>query len=284
MEVSFTNDGGAATPAPVIDTQATVTPAPADATNPNPPAVRAPSQVAAPSGLVLGDKLPEFKDIILPRLNLVQNIGQLKDSFTPGSIVFGQNAVLYCPQENDPKTGNCKVPASPPVRICVLGFRPTRYVEAVEGGAGRGLICNTEAEVRANGGTMDYQEWKLKKAAGMKRFQPLAEAVIAIERPEICADDDTVFVYTVAGKKVAIGLWAMKGTSYTAAAKRVFFTARAMGCLTKGYPTRIFSLTTREESFNGTNKAWVPVCLPIEKTSEEFLAFVAGVLNPPEAE
>jgi hypothetical protein len=164
-----------------------------------------------------------------------------------------------------------------------MGFRPTRYVEKVTGGA-RGLIVNTEDEVRAAGGTLDYKEWNLKKASGMKRFEVLAEALVAIERPEHVADDETVFVYPVTDgdktRKFALALWAMKGTAYTAAAKRVFFTNRAVGCLRKGYPTRSFQLSTRFESFDNGNGAWVPVALPGAESTPGFMEFARAILNP----
>lgn len=294
MNHSFSRDPSAN---PVIDIPSTVVienqaiPTPASEA---PTTVEAPAPVpavipktsralTAPSGIVLGDKIPEFKDIILPRINFVQGVGALKDQFQQGSIIFGQNTVLFTPPVMDHTTGMVSQPALPPVNLVVFGFRPTRYVEKIVGGA-RGLVVNTEAEIRANGGTLDYKEWELKKASGMRLFQPLAEALLAIERPVHIADDDTVFTYSVDGKKYALCLWGMKGTAYTAAAKRVFFTARAVGCLSKGYPTQRFSLVSRLEGFGGTNKAWVPVCIPAGKTSDEFLNFVSSVISAPEAE
>lgn len=234
----------------------------------------------APAGLVLGDKIPEFKDIILPRLNIVQGLGDLKDAFPQGGLVFNQSVLLWAPPIIDKATGNVTKPASPPVIITCLGFRPTRYVEKVQGGI-RGRIVDTEEQVKTCGGTTDYNEAKMKASAGMTLFQPLAEALIAIERPEAMADDDTVFVYPAGGKKYALALWGMKGTAYTAAAKRVFFTNRAVGNLRQGYPTRSFALTTRWTSYEGNNGAHVPVLIPHAVSTPEFLAFVASVLQSP---
>lgn len=278
MEVKFGTNGGEQ-PVPVIEVQATVTP-----TETLPAVIPAavlniPARVEAPSGLVLGDKLPDFKDIILPRINITQNIGDMKALFGSGRIVFGQNAVLYTPQEVDPRTKLVTTPASPPVKMIILGFNPTRFVEKIEGGD-RGMIVATEADVLKNGGTLDYAEWNLKKAAGMRLFQQLAEAVVLVQRPEAMADDDSVFAWPADGVKWALGLWAMKGTSYTAAAKRVFFTNRKLGYLIKGYPTRLFAVSTFEESYRNGNKAWVPVCSPIGQTSPAMMEFVAQVLNP----
>lgn len=234
---------------------------------------------ASSSRLLLGDLLPSFEDIIIPRLNIVQNMGELKDTFELGSLIYDQNTVLFVPPKQD-KAGAVVRQATPPVNMVVLGFRPTRYVEKTSGGA-RGLIVSTPAEVTANGGTTDYKEWKLKEKAGMKLFQPLADALVAIERPESVADDDTVFLYEVEGKKYTLALWGMKGAVYTAAAKKVFFTARRMGVLAKGgYPSFGYAVTTKLESWQTGNQAWVPVCVPTKATSPAFLAWVKGVLDP----
>lgn len=233
--------------------------------------------VSAPGGLVLGDKIPEFKDIILPRLNIVQGTGELKDSFPQGAVVFGQSLVLFAPPIINAKTGMVEKPGTAPVTITVLGFRPTRFSEKVSGGV-RGMIVDTEDEVTKAGGTLNYKEWDAKKDAGMKRFEPLADALVVVERPEIVADDDTVFIYPCDGKKYALALWALKGTAYTAAAKGVFFTARAVGCLKGGYPSYSFALSTRQKSGNGNT--WnIPVCLPKAKSTPSFLEFAANILN-----
>lgn len=303
MEIAFNAKAPSAAPAPTevkpqtpIDVASTVTTAPAAApAAPSAPiepanqsqavaayadacAALAPGEIPVPGGLVLGDKIPEFKDIILPRLNLVQGLGDLKDSFPLGGIVFNQQALLFHPAVIDKQTGNAVKQALPPVIITCLGFRPARFVEKTSGGA-RGMIVDTEDAVKANGGTLDYNEWKLKKAAGMKRFEPLADGLIAIERPECIADDDSFFVYPVGDKKYALAIWGMKGTAYTDAAKRVFFTARAAGCLSKGYPTRSFAMTTRLKSYEGGNSTFVPVLVPHKVSTPEFMEWAGKVLK-----
>lgn len=286
MKVNFSTKGADATPAPVIE-QISPSPAPTGITfgsvTDGGGLLPAPinSQLPATNGLLLGDKLPTFKDIILPRINIVQSVGILKDSFPPGALVFNQQVLLFVPPDIDKQTGNVRKPGLPPVVMTVLGFRPTRFAEKVQGGV-RGMIVDSEDAVRANGGTLDYNEWNLKKSAGMKRFEYLADALVAVERPAHLADDDTVFVYPVDGKKYALAIWGMKGTAYTAAAKRVFFTARAMGCLRNGYPSYSFNVSTRSETREG-NIYSVPVCIPNQKSTPAFLEFVSGILNTPES-
>lgn len=272
---------------PVIEAEVVkeqVTPTPA-ATAPAPTmavAVVPPPQVPVQydPAPVLGDYIPDFNDIILPRLNIVQNIGTLKESFQPGELTFGQQIVLFTPPRVNSKTGAIETQGTKPVTLTIIGFKmPIRFVEKIVGGV-RGLIVNSEEEVRKAGGTLDYNEWNLKKEQGMKRFEPLAEALCAVERPEHCPDDGTTFVYSVGDKKYAFCWWAMKGTIYTEAAKRVFFTARRTGCLIKGYPCFSYSVSVTEKPYPNGHKAWIPVCLPKEKNSPEFLALVKDFLNP----
>lgn len=234
--------------------------------------------VRSNDGFVTGDFLPGFKDIILPRINIVQGSGKLKDSFPMGAIVYDQKLELFTLPIVDKVTGNIKVAGLPPINITILGFRPTRFVEKIQGGE-RGLIVNTEAAVREAGGTLDYGEWKLKAASGMKRFETLAEAFVIIKRPAHVADDDSVFTFVIGDAKYTMAVWGMKGTSYTHAAKRVFFTARKMGILSKGYPSWNYNITTRIETFAG-NTYFVPVCLPGARSTPEMLAFVGNILNP----
>jgi len=286
-EVSFGPQDGAAAP-PTIDVQATVIPqtqpaASAEAPPPNPITAIAtrPDASVAQNSFVLGDSVPDFKDIILPRLNIAQALGEIGKTFEVGTIVFGQNLALWTPPLFDKKTGNPIRQAGPPLVICCLGFRPTRYVEKVQGGGG--MIVNSEDEVRANGGTLDYNEWKLKKAAGMRRFEYLVDAVVAVKRPDFIPDDGKTFVFPIGTDKYALGLWALKGAAYTAAAKGFFNTQRRIGCLMKGFPTFHVFLTTRMKPFTtpegGAGEAWVPVCLPAYESSPEFLEFAKGVLS-----
>jgi len=288
MEVSFAKD-----PSQVVtETQTVETPVPGvtiECVNNTYRAVPADAEPAtctavATVGPVLGDKIPSFDEIKLARINLAQNIGALGAQFDPGSIILDQRIELFIPQKMDAKTGNVSRPALKPGIVCVLAFKATRFCEKTSGGV-PGIIVATEEDVRKAGGTLDYKEFKLKEKDGMKRFEQLADALVAIQRPEFIAcgeriNDDPDFGFTIDGKHYALALWALRGTAYTAAAKGVFFRDRAMGCLRAGYPTWHYALSSVERSWTGTNKAWVPVCIPVAKSSEAFLMFARDVLNP----
>lgn len=280
MKVSFSSDENTAPVAPVEIKQVVETPV--EGVKVETTVTSAESKVPATrsdNGFTFGDDLPGFREVIFPRLNIVQNIGELMKSFSPGELVFGQSTVLFTPTKVDPKTGNATQKGTGPINITVLGIVSKRYSEKIAGGIG-GQIVNTEAEVVSAGGTLNYKEWELKAKDGMKRFEPLIDFLITIRRPEIVADDDTVFSFDVDGHKYALGLWSVKGTAYTNAYKKVLAFHRLAGVLKGGYPTYNFNTAVRLEKYPNGNMAWVPVLTPGAKNSPKFLEFVGQILNP----
>jgi hypothetical protein len=281
-EVKFGKDG--AGQAPVVDVQSKVEQVPTPVPGVTVPATTtvAGGEVARTDGerLTLGDDLPGFRDCIFPRINISQNIGELRKTFTPGTIVFDSKVVLFEPPVIDGKTKAITKPASAPANITVIGIISKRFSEKIVGGVG-GMIVDSEAEVRSNGGTLDFKEHKQKEKDGMKLFQPLIDMLVAIRKPADVKDDDTVFGFAV-GKsdKYALGLWAVKGTSYTHAFKKVLAFQRLAGVLKGGYPTHSFALSSRVETYTGGNEAHVPILVPDAKSTPEFMEFVKQIVNP----
>lgn len=232
-----------------------------------------PAPAVPQSPLFFDDENIDFSDMIVPRLNLVQKVGDLSNIFNPGEIVLGQALVLH-----EPATKNS--PGNPPLIFTVMGFRKKQYVEKTVGGA-LGQMFDNEAAVVGAGGTLDYKEAKMSEGTAQpkKLFQRMATALIVIERPEAIADKDHVtFPYECEGIYYALALWSMKGTSYTHAAKHIF-TARKIGHLrTTGYVGQAWSLTSKLEEFAG-NFAYVPVIKAAGRNSEEFKSFTRNILG-----
>lgn len=219
-----------------------------------------------------------FDDIILPRINIVQKVGDLSEIFTPGEIVLKQALVVYSPAKGETK-------GTAPLNVTIIGFKKTQYAEKVAGGK-QGILAHTEQEIAKHGGTLDYKEWDASVAENkvnpqvrpLRLFQRLATALCLVEKPDFLADVDHVeFPYESEGKYFALVFWSMKGTAYTHAAKTMF-TARKIGHLRSGYNKQSWSLTTKVEKF-GENYAAVPVVKPGAKTSESFQKFVLDVMG-----
>lgn len=241
-KVSFSKPGGAA---PVAEPAPAPAPAPEATTA---VAVREPMPV---STVPYGDENIQMSDIVLPGFNIVQKVGDLSDNFTHGSIVLNLDLELPVP-----------------VRVLVLGFAATRFVEKVEGG-GRGSIVDTKEEVVENGGTVDYNEHKAKE---IPLYQPMATALILVEQPE--GVDESSFPYEFGGKRYSIARWNLKGTGYTHGAKR-FFTARKIGHLRGdiGYRGAFWTIATKLEK-RGPNSYYIPVPKPAEATTPEFRQWI----------
>jgi hypothetical protein len=229
------------------------------------------------SPIAFDDSNIGFDDIILPRINIVQKVGDLSEIFSPGEIVLKQSLVIHSPGKNGQ-------PGDPPLNITVLGFKKTQFAEKVVGGV-MGILAHTEAEVCKHGGTLDYKEWDASEKAAkagtgkaLRYFQRLATALCLVEKPGKLVDEDHIeFPYECEGKFYALVLWSMKGTAYTHAAKAMF-TARKIGHLRSGYAKQSWGLTSKMEKF-GENFAAVPVVRPGAKNSEAFQAFVYEVIG-----
>ncbi len=255
-----------AAPAAAIPTSAAVVPA-------------APAAVApANSPLDFDDDNIGFEDVILPRLNIVQKVGDLSNIFTPGEIVLNQASCIHEPA--NPEKGKA---GTGPLNLIILGFRKRQFVEKVDGGE-MGLLLNSEAEIEKHGGTLDFKEWQNSVAESkkpgstvkpMRYFQKLATAVGLVERPAHLATvdaDNILFPYECEGRFYALVLWSMKGTAYTHSAKKIF-THRKLGHLRGGYLKQGYTLTTKLEKF-GSNFAYVPVLGVGPKTTPAFESFL----------
>lgn len=236
----------------------------------------------AQAPMIFDDENIGFDEVILPRINIVQKVGEMSNVWTPGEIVLNQQTAVYT--QPVAQNGVITKPGTNPLTIIVLGFQKTRFVEKVSGGA-QGAIVDTAEEVTKLNGTLEYREWQEKSKAGIpvKLFQRLSTALILVERPEHVKDEENLlFSYEFEGRHFALALWSMKGTAYTNGAKRLF-TDRKLGHLRAGgYSSFTYLLSTKLETykFSGQeNYAHIPVLKPGQRTSPEFKAFVQGVLG-----
>jgi len=208
-------------------------------------------------------------DMVLPRLVIVQNVGDLSQVYPRGSIVLGGQLVLA--------EGGKETNPSASVRIIVLGMQPTAYAEKLPGGA-RGNYFRTQEEVTKVNGTLDWNE---SQKTGKQLYQRTTIAWIAIEQPGTL--DPSAFPYAIDGKNYALALYTMKGVAYTNAARH-FKTARKMGHLRdeptmkRGYRHGIWTLQSQLRKY-GSNFAYAPIVKAAGPTTEVFRDQVAAVTN-----
>jgi hypothetical protein len=246
-------------PAPAVETVAAVT------------TVQA-APVSAPTPYQDDDNI-SMEDIIIPPMHLVQKVGDLSNQYTPGVIVLNKSFVLHTPAAAATQTTPA-IPASAPVRLIVVGFKPTRFCQKTEDG--RGEIYDSEEEVNENGGTLDYAEHENTQKP---LFQRLATALIFIE-----GNDKSplgLFPHDYEGKRWAIALWSMKSTGYNHGAKHIF-TAKKMGALRKGYRTGLWELTTDLRPYTIKGKqVWVhvPKLTLVDAVKPEWIAWSKDLLG-----
>lgn len=268
MNVDFSKTGEGAVPveqtAPVENTNNAVAPA---------------QQCSVPAT----HQPPPMSEIVLPRLNLVHSVGLLKDQHPVGSYVYNQSLLLTQAAIVNTKTGKTDREALPPLNVTFLQLRPIRFKEKVAGG-GMGLVADSLDEVAQLGGTTNYKEAKLKEASGMKLFQYSRDCLLAIERPEHVADDETTFVFDVEGRKYALCLYTMRASAYNVLKKSVQ-TDEQIGCLRKGLSTYSYSLSCRlEPTPDKQSTYWLPTLVPNKPSTPAFLDFAKQVLERPKAE
>lgn len=240
------------------------------------PAVRENLPVAKREGMLA--------DVVVPRCHLVHSVGILKDSFQPGSYVYAQSTTLYTPPVINAKAQTIEKPGSPPLNVTFLDIRPKRYFEKVEGG-GRGLILDTLEEVAAEGGTTNWKEFELKKKDGIKKFDEAQDCLLAIERPEMVADDDTIFVFDIGGRKYALAMYNFKGSAGFTPLKSTVLTHKLIGCLRDGISKHSYAFSsTLKPTPNGKNTYWCSVLVAQKANSPELLEFAKKVMNAPVVE
>lgn len=207
-------------------------------------------------------------DLVIPYLSIVQKVGEISNTYQGGTILLGSQNSGHLVLADAPKGTEL----SPAIKLMVLGTRPKRYVEKKEGGA-RGDMFDALEEVVKVGGTIDYNE---AKATGKRLFQTLITALCFIEQP--AGANDTSFPFAIEGKRYAMSLYSMKGTSYTNAAKH-FMSAKKIGWLAGvGYRGGFWSMKSKLECRNG-NYYYIPVVKPGEVTTETFRATVKNLLG-----
>lgn len=207
------------------------------------------STSAPTMGAVVGEI--DNSDITIPRLNIVQGVGNLAELFTPGQIVLNQETVLSN--------------GTTPVEITVFSARK-QFVENLgfEEEA-RPKVFDTLDEVHAAGGTINW--------IGDTRptYVPVLHANILIKAPD---GVQGAFPLAYNGEEYALAVWSLRGVAYGKAGKNIL-TAAKFG-LRDGLFNGKWTLTTKREKF-GRNSVFVPVLRNVGRHDADFVKFVTSI-------
>lgn len=142
-----------------------------------------------------------MKDIVLPRINLVQKTGPLVDSgMVPGSFVFDKEVPLSNGKD--------------PLKITVLRL-VKQYKQKLEyGDPATPLVFTTQQEVIDNGGSLRYGE--------PNYFQEIAHLFLAIAKPENISEQYAGHFYREHnGKQYTNAVYTVASTAFTSVGKKV---------------------------------------------------------------
>jgi hypothetical protein len=141
------------------------------------------------------------KDIILPRINLVQKTGPLVDAgLIPGSFVFDKEVLLSNGKD--------------PLEITVLRL-VKQYKQKLEyGNPETPQVYTTQQEVIDNGGSLRYGEPNF--------FQEIAHLFLAIAKPDTISEEHASHFYREqGGKQYTNAVFTVASTAFTAVGKKV---------------------------------------------------------------
>jgi len=183
----------------------------------------------------------DASDIIMPRLSIVQKVGDLSEQFDPGAIVLNKRLLLADPGES----------------LTVTVVRAKKYFMEIRpyGDEVRPRIFNTHAETLAAGFTLET-DWTTGAKATAK---PVLDCVVAIHGTAKLATAPE-FALVHEGTPFALALWSINSVSAYKESAKVLLSAKQM--YLKRFVEQSWSLTTGKVKF-GVNTVFTPAVTPL---------------------
>lgn len=181
-------------------------------------------------------------DIILPRLNLVQSVGPLSESFKPGEWIYSKEVALPIP------FNMVIVRIKKHYQEKIIPYDPEK----------RPTIANSEEEIVKLGGTTSWAEHENENKM---LFEPVANVLVLIEKP---AALKTTFPHEADGKQYGLALWTLRGVAYNRTARKIFTHAVEHN----GVLSNVVWETSSERVKAGKNMVWSPLIKTTVTTSE----------------
>jgi hypothetical protein len=195
-------------------------------------------------------------DLRVPRVNLVQRVGNLVDSFAPGSFLFEKQVTLAKPGSAFTAT--------------VLHLKKY-YQEKIEFGTSGDMPVkvNTADEVRALGGSLIYGH--------PKYFQDVADILLAVKAPEDLDEDGAMFFpYNDGENAYGLAIYTVAASAFTSLGKKII--TDASYSLRSGLHQGIYEISS-ELKKNAANSWYVPVASLVGKHAPEKADFFKGLVN-----
>ena len=226
-------------------------------------AVRPETQVAiqgeAPEKGIFGEFGSD--DIKLPRLNLVNKVGDLSNLFTPGSWVLKKEHQLTDVVKGE--AGTLKVIA---VSLAVEFQESLPYDPNV-----RPRVLKTAEQVRLAGGRVDY-------GRGEGIFAKVGHIEFLIEKPEALSEEaSSEFFYLLGDKEYARVIYTAASTAYAETAQTIYSDFK-IGHLRKTGPIGGFYLLGAKTKVGDKGSWWVPSLKTAGMVPEDIQAEIKSLL------
>lgn len=215
------------------------------------------TQVGTPAGPSDMDGEYSSGDLRLPRINIVQKVGDLADAFDSGAIILNKEVTL-----TDGDT---------PLEVIALRMKKQFQESLPWGSEGMPRVFDSSAEVREAGGSVTYG-----KGAGI--FGEIAHIEFLIKAPAGLDEDALVyFTEEVDGALWARAIYTAAATAYSGAAKPLI-TARMTHLKDTGLQGGKWELTTKLNK--GAKNSWyTPLLKSAGMLSPAAREQVAGLLG-----
>ena len=225
--------------------------------------------ITPPQPVGVGGMSGEFDkaDFRLPRLNIVQSVGDLSEDFPPGSIVLNKESLLIGAAK-DPKEW------TDPLEITVLSVRKQFQENTDFDSDNAPDVVDTLAEVEARGGWIDWRNDEKPP------WRPMLTALLLIKAPnETVADQFSIVAPD--GTMHEMALWTLTGASYSRAGKAILTAGRySLRNKETGEPQLHhgkWELRVRREKL-GTYLVFVPQLKQAGKHAAEFISFTESLI------
>ena len=219
--------------------------------------------------VAVGGMSGEFdkEDFRLPRMNIVQSVGDLSEDFPPGSIVLNKESLLIGAAK-DPKEW------TDPLEITVLSAKK-QFQENIEFDSDKSPdVVDSLAEVEERGGWIDWRNDEKPP------WRPMLTALLLIKAPNDTVADQFSIV-APDGTMYEMVLWTMTGASYSRAGKAILTAGRySLRNKETGEPQLHhgrWELRVRREKL-GTYLVFVPQLKQAGKHADDFITFAESLL------
>jgi hypothetical protein len=204
----------------------------------------------------------EASDFVTPRLNLVQRIGELPNSFAPGTWVLNKEKQIT------EKLGD-------PLQVIVLTRPQKFYMEhlAYDPAGPKPRTFDSLEDVKAAGLTVEWDNINNIRASADRA----ARVTLLIAKPEHLPDDANFSIVVPEVGACAIASWLLTGNAYRMAARRLF-TAEHIDL--GGLPFFTMSWILRSQAIkSGGYPVFAPQIVPSRRLKDETVMAIKTRLN-----